>query len=164
MSKVVIDMATTLQPATESDRMQVSSSQWPAQAIHCQGDEHTWITSYGWVWSESDEGSPWLESARWWAWTSWRSATLTAFDSAVPVTPWVLLATRTMMPSWHTIWRGSSSPTPSMSTRPWQSRRCRRDDMRRRGQRRLNRLLVGWESFAHVRRPGRPQSLLCNNR
>ena len=129
MSKVVIDMATTLQPATESDRMQVSSSQWPAQAIHCQGDEHTWITSYGWVWSESDEGSPWLESARWWAWTSWRSATLTAFDSAVPVTPWVLLATRTMMPSWHTIWRGSSSPTPSMSTRPWQSRRCRRASM-----------------------------------
>ena len=49
MSKVVIDMATTLQPATESDRMQVSSSQWTAQAIHCQGDERTWIASYGWV-------------------------------------------------------------------------------------------------------------------
>src|SRR5260221_6387996 len=97
ISKVVAMSATTLQPATETDRMQVSSSQWQAQAIHCQGDERTWITSYGWVWLESDEGSPWLESARWWAWTSWRSATFDALHSAATGKPLGRMATRTMI-------------------------------------------------------------------
>jgi len=51
-------MAKTLKPATESSRMNVTSSRWQACAIQTRskGDERTWITSSGWVWLGYDVG------------------------------------------------------------------------------------------------------------